>query len=441
MQHFKFLTRMVLATALAGSFASAASAADVNFLRFFGDCQTEYGTVTDVSKANGECGIITVLTNKFNAENKIGAKVITQTAEWGAFYDQLTATYSTGNIPDVAVMHASVMANFAERDLLTPLADGFKKAGIDTADFVPAALKNAMSKDTLYALPYDLHALLFHVNMDLMTQAGLVNSDGSVKLPSSPEEFISMGKQFKEKTGKYFIASESQSAEGMMVRLWETFMWQQGVDVLSADGKTATINSPEALKAAGLIKSIYGEGLANTALDYPGAEQAFLNGEAGILINGTWGVDNYNAQAASGKAALKNYKVANVPAIFGKSKVWADSHMWVMPKDDKRTPEEVDAALAFMKFLNDNNFQWSRTGHLSVRTSVIGSPEFAALPHRGEYAATAENATALPPVQNQRGVFNAMITDFNAMWLTGAAPADVLTAMQDSVDQILSRNR
>ena len=152
-------------------------------------------------------------------------------------------------------------------------------------------------------------------------------------------------------------------------------------------------------------------------------------------------MDNYNAQAASGKAALKNYKVANVPAIFGKSKVWADSHMWVMPKDDKRTPEEVDAALAFMKFLNDNNFQWSRTGHLSVRTSVIGSPEFAALPHRGEYAATAENATALPPVQNQRGVFNAMITDFNAMWLTGAAPADVLTAMQDSVDQILSRNR
>ena len=31
---------------------------------------------TDMAKANGECGIITALTNKFNAENTIGAKVV-----------------------------------------------------------------------------------------------------------------------------------------------------------------------------------------------------------------------------------------------------------------------------------------------------------------------------------------------------------------------------
>jgi hypothetical protein len=34
-----------------------------------------------------------------------------------------------------------------------------------------------------------------------------------------------------------------------------------------------------------------------------------------------------------------------------------------------------------------------------------------------------------------------MYTDFNAMWLTGTEPADALSAMQDSVDQILRRNR
>jgi multiple sugar transport system substrate-binding protein len=251
-----------------------------------------------------------------------------------------------------------------------------------------------------------------------------------------------MGKEFKEKTGKYYLASESQSSEGMMVRFWESLLWQQGVDVLSADGKEASIDTPEGLKAAELIKAIYDEGLANTALDYPGAEQAFLNGEAGILLNGTWVVDSYNAQAASGEAALKSYAVANVPALFGgAAKVWADSHMWAMPKDESRTPEETEAALAFMKFLHDNNFEWSRTGHLSVRQSVIASPEFAALPHRNEFAATADNATALPPVQNQRGVFNAMITELNAMWLAGTEPADALAAMQESVDAILRRNR
>jgi multiple sugar transport system substrate-binding protein len=338
----KGFQRVVLATALAtGLGATAAGAAEISLFRFFGDCQNDYGTVTDVSAANGECGIITALTNKFNAENTIGAKVVTQTIDWGAYYDLLTATFSTGNIPDVAVMHASVLPNFSDRGLLVPLADAFAANGIDTTDFVPAALSNASRDGTLYALPYDLHALLFHVNMDLMTQAGLVNADGSPMMPSSPEELISMGKQFKDKTGKFYIAAESQSSEGMMVRLWESFMWQQGVDVLSADGKTAVIASPEGQKAAELIKAIYDDGLANGALDYAGAEQAFLNGEAGILINGTWGVDNYNTQAASGKAALKSYRVANLPGIFGTNAVWADSHMWVMPKDDSRSAEET----------------------------------------------------------------------------------------------------
>ncbi|MGO8070586.1 hypothetical protein AB9E28_34320, partial [Rhizobium leguminosarum] len=91
------------------------------------------------------------------------------------------------------------------------------------------------------------------------------------------------GKKFKEATGKYYIGSEDQSSEGMMVRLFDTLLWQQGVDVLSADGKTASINTAEGLNAAKLISSIFSEGLANPALDYPGSEQAFLNGETGIL--------------------------------------------------------------------------------------------------------------------------------------------------------------
>lgn len=226
-----------------------------------------------------------------------------------------------------------------------------------------------------------------------------------------------------------------------MVRLFDSLLWQQGVDVISADGKKASINTPEGLNAAKLISSIYSEGLANAALDYPGAEQAFLNGEAGILINGTWGVDNYNAQAASGKVALKNYRVANVPQLYAKPAVWADSHMWVMPKDDNRSSEKTQAALAFMKFLYDNNFQWSRTGHLSVRESVLGSEEFKTLPHRAEFADTAKAATALPQIQNERAIYNAMTTDLNAMWLTGTDPQSAVDAMQASVERILRRNR
>jgi multiple sugar transport system substrate-binding protein len=366
---------------------TASQAAEIQLMRFFGDCQNEYGSVNDAAEANGECGIITALVNQFNAENEGGHTVAVQTADWGTFYDLLSATYQTGNVPDVAVMHASVMPDFVSRDLLTPLSEPFATAGVDTADFVPAALANASNDGEVYALPFDLHALLFHVNMDLMEQAGLVNEDGTPRLPTSPEEFLAMGTAFEEATGKNFLASEAQASEGMMVRFFQSLLWQQGIDPISADGTTANVAGPEALAAAQFISDIYAQGLADPGLDYAGAEQAFLAGEAGILINGTWVVDNYNAQAASGAVALANYRVADVPALMGEAAVWADSHMWVVPMDESRSAEEQEAAVAFLKFLNDNNFQWSRTGHLSVRQSVIDSPEFAALPHREEFAA------------------------------------------------------
>ncbi len=441
MQATRTLGRLLLASALVTTgFAGAASATDISLFRFFGDCQADYGNVTDMAAANGECGIITALTNKFNAENGKGIKVITQTVDWNTYYDQLTATYSTGNIPDVAVMHSSVMPNFSDRKLLTPLGDKFAAVGIDTADFVPAALDNASSGGAVYALPFDLHALLFHVNMDLMTEAGLVNADGTVMLPKSPEEFLAQARQFKEKTGKFYFASESQAAEGMLTRMFDSLMWQQGVDVIAADGSTANINTPEGLNAATLVKTLFDEGLADSTLDYPGAEQALLNGETGILLNGTWVVDSYTAQAASGSVALKHYAVANVPQLYASPAVWADSHMWTIPADATRTPEEEAAALEFIKFLNDNNFQWARTGHLSVRNSVIASPEFAALPHRSEYAETTAHARALPRIQNQRAIYDAMATELNAMWQVGVSPADAVAAMQDAADRILSRN-
>jgi multiple sugar transport system substrate-binding protein len=227
----------------------------------------------------------------------------------------------------------------------------------------------------------------------------------------------------------------------MTVRLFNSFVWQQGSNIISDDGRTAQLDTPEALRVAEFMKSLYDEGLTNKAHDYAAAEQAFLNGEAGILVNGTWAVDKYNAQVASGADGLQNYRIADMPPIFGKPAVWADSHMWVIPTDANRPPEEREAAIAFLKFLNDNNYEWSRTGHLSVRQSVLDSPEFKALPHRTEYAGTAEIATTLPQVQNQRAIQDAMLSEITAIWLAGVEPADALASTQARVQSTLRRAR
>ena len=432
---------VLAATMLSTIFASQANAADITLFRFFGDCANDFGTVSDISKAVGECGIVQVLTNKFNAENTIGAKVVTQTVDWNTYYDLLSATYTTGNIPDVAVMHRSVLPNFARRELIMPVGDELTKAGVDMNDWVPAAREAVTVNGKVYGIPFDIHALLVHINVDLMKQAGLTDGAGNPILPKSPQELIEQGKKFKEATGKSYIAVEANSSSAMMLRFFNSLVWQQGSDIIAADGKTSTIDTPQGLKAAELLDAIFTEGLSNKAYDYAGAEQAFLNGEAGLLLNGTWPVDNYEAQAKGGKGGLKNYKVANLPKLFDQDAVWADSHEWIIPMDANRPPEETQAAVAFLKFLDDNNYEWSRTGHLSVRQSVIDSDQFKALPHRSEYADTSKRARALPPIQNQRGIQDAMLSELNSIWLTDADPKTVLAQMQSRVDQAIRRGK
>ncbi|WP_309082936.1 extracellular solute-binding protein [Chelativorans sp.] len=435
-----FLAALLTGTVLALGHAAPAHSVELNLIRFFGDCANEYGNVTELDKAVGECGIIQVLTNKFNAENDLGATVNTQTVDWGTYYDQLSATYSTGSIPDIAVMHRSVLPNFTTRNLVEPLAEGFAEVGVDTKDFAPAALEAVTVGETVYGLPFDLHALLFHINMDLMEQAGLVQN-GQPVLPSSPEELLQHAKQMKERTGKNYFAMESGASEFMPVRLFNTWVWQQGQDVIAADGSAANLDSDAGRAAAELLATLYSEGHINSRHDYAAAEQAFLAGDVAILINGTWVVDSYSTQAEGGEAGLKNYRVANLPNLFSQDAVWSDSHLWVMPVDQSRSDEEQKAALAFLAFLNEHNYDWARTGHLAVRTSVLESEQFNALPQRSNYAETSQIARALPAIPGQRAIQDIMVSELSSIWLAGKSVDDVLPSMQRRVEQTLRRSQ
>ena len=67
----------ILAAAFTAGTAAAAPT-DIDFARFFGACDAEYGQSTDTAHATGECGIITALVNRFNATNREQITVRTQ---------------------------------------------------------------------------------------------------------------------------------------------------------------------------------------------------------------------------------------------------------------------------------------------------------------------------------------------------------------------------
>ena len=132
------LRKMLFGAAAVAMLASASpgwAQTTLTVQRFFGACEADYGANVDVDAAIGECGIMTSLINKFDAENP-DINVVVNVVEWPG-YDQLTAQMAAGDPPDIVTMHESVISDYQSRGLLRPIDDVLATAGIANDAFTP----------------------------------------------------------------------------------------------------------------------------------------------------------------------------------------------------------------------------------------------------------------------------------------------------------------
>ncbi|RFA12083.1 hypothetical protein B7R22_16745 [Subtercola boreus] len=409
--------------------------ASISLARFFGDCSDTVGDSTNVSTTVGECATITALTNKFNAENKWGIKVTRLGgASWDSYYDTLNSAFAGGTPPDVAIMHGSSLVDYASRGLLLP-TDGLAKiTDIDLSDAVPAA-KTAIGYDgTDYAVPFDVHAALAHLNVDLWKQAGLIDAAGNPVMPTTADEFLADAKTMKEKTGKNFMGV-ARSGDQLGVHVFESLLQQGGGDILNADATAGAIDSPQGTTALDFMNKVFAEGYADGNQTYDAAQQSFLGGDTAMLVNGTWVVDQYRTTAPF------TYKAANFPTLFGTPAVWADSHTWTIPVQPQADPVKYRAALEFITFLYAHDQDWALgTGHISARTSVLNSDTYKAAPQRANYADTGLTiARPIPHIANWPAVSKALVNAIESNWFQGSSPSDALKSGQANITSALNQ--
>jgi multiple sugar transport system substrate-binding protein len=235
----------------------------------------------------------------------------------------------------------------------------------------------------------------------------------------------------KETTGQdYFATDASQFPIG--VRILFSLVWQQNSDLISEDGTSATVDTPEAAEALDFLNTMFTEGYANPEYNYDASQQAFLNGEAAILHNGTWAVDQYNREATF------EYRAMDFPTIYDTPAVWANSHMWVIPRqaDESR----YEAGMTFLKFLYDHVGDWSAgTGHLAPRKSVLGGEQLANVPQRDNYANTANIAKLVPAIVNWQAVEDILKEEIESTWLTDKDQAQALTDAEQRINDQLAQ--
>jgi len=432
----KRIVAALLVTLALGSCGQSDHKTHLYLQRFFGECGAEYGRSIDVSNAEGECGIITTLVDRFNAENP-DIHIDVNVVAWPG-YPQLTAQVAARDPPDLVTMHEGVISDYASKGLVEPVDNYLRAAGISPDDFTEAARQGVTMYGHVFALPWDTHGGLFHVNTALFAKAGLMRG-GKPVLPNSAAELITQARQFEQRTDKPYLIQSNVGDPAFAARNLYTYMMAQGA-VLFPDPKHIKLNTPTGVQVANFFRRINADKLGTQNMDTPAAIAAFVSGEGGIYPTGTWMIGSFQQEAETpGRPLYRSYAVYNYPRLWGEHVVYVSGHSWVVPTR-KRTPQQRAAIARFFKFMAAHNYDWARTGHIPAFKAALQDPRFLALPHRNDIASLAQIGRPLPSYVLRQNAIEGIVGEEGAAAFTGQKSIpQALAAAERRVDDLLAQ--
>jgi multiple sugar transport system substrate-binding protein len=416
----------LLAALALGSCAQDDGKTRIYLQRFFGECGAEFGTSVDVAKAEGECGIMTALINRFNAENP-DVRIDVNVVAWPG-YPQLTAQVAARDPPDVVTMHSGMISDYALKGLLEPVDDYLRRGGVSPTSFTEASRAGVTIGKRTYGLPWDTHGGLFHVNTALFAKAGLMRG-GKPVLPTSADELIAQARQFQQRTGKPYLIQSNVGDTAYAARNQYTYMMALGAPVFP-DARHIKLATPEGELVANFFRRINAERLGTLNMDTPAAIAAFMSGEGGIYPTGTWMIGSFDKEANTpGRPLYKSYAVFPYPRLWGEHVEFVGGHAWVVPTRE-RNDKQRDAIARFFKFMAAHNYDWARTGHIPAFEAVLQDPRFKALPHRSDIAPLARIGRPLPSYIQRQNAIEGMVGEEMVAGFTGQKP--VRQALRDA---------
>jgi multiple sugar transport system substrate-binding protein len=358
---------------------------------------------------------------------------------WDVFFQKYPTAVAAGTPPDLVIFHAAEVNQMANEGLMVPMDDlMFADGTLDVGEFNEALMGQLTVNGQIMAVPFDNHGWLLWYNAKLMEDAGL---DPNV-LPANGAEFIEVAQQLTtDINGKH---PNEEGFDKDNVDVWAidytwprytvpTTLWQFGAAVVSEDGTTATLDSPEAIAAVQYWHDLmYKYYVAPPAV--PGkmwAGDLYKNNKLVFMWEGTWtgGFMRDNPDVA----ALTKTAFINSLAPDGNQAVKLDSHIFSIPTGADEARMEVSKRL--ITFLLENGAYWATSGQVPALKSVQALPEVQGI---ASVAMAAEQFNAIGRTDTSHKAF----IEIQTAWETAvgnalASPdADVAAALQAGNEQI-----
>ena len=264
--------------------------------------------------------------------------------EGGFDEQQFLSAIASGSPPDAVRMDRSSLGTYAARGALMPLEDCIATADVDMAAFRDPAVEQVTLDGTVWGLP------------EFYSVRVVIADESSLQAAGLTPEAVSTG------DWEALVAADARlsAAEGGNVsrigydaKLADFFpMWvaAAGGQVLSDDGRTAMLDTPEAVAAVEL-----GARLAEQQGGWPsvkafketwdffGAENQFAIDQLGAMPMEDWYV-NQLAEVADGPVGVT---VLPFKDVQGQPLTWATGSAWAIPAESAN-PDEACEFIATM---------------------------------------------------------------------------------------------
>ncbi|MBB6636918.1 ABC transporter substrate-binding protein [Cohnella thailandensis] len=250
---------------------------------------------------------------------------------------KLPTGFASGDGPDIYMISPGDFMKFAKSGLMADLTPYFPEGAKE--DFLPASLDAVTVDGKIMALPYELELLGLYYNEVMLKNAG-------VDVPKTWDELYEAAKKLTTNKVAGLVIPPDKGAYLNFV--WYPFLWQQGGNVLNADGTQSTFHSPETAKALDYWGRFFKEGLSPTKLQNGPTEIDNLGSKgAAMQIAGTWAITR--AEEVFGDVPIN---VAPLPIPEG-GQAATDAGGWKFAVNGKSAHAEEAAKFVMWAFAED----------------------------------------------------------------------------------------
>jgi len=195
---------------------------------------------------------------------------------WADGHDKIAIAFSSGTAPDVVELGSDWIPEFSSTGHLYDLT-----TVIDSLKDKYMMWDPGLYKARAYAFPWILGTRVLFANRALLAESGF-SPDLS---PADWDQLYDASATIREKISGVYGFGSNAAERHRLYKKFLPFLWSNGGNILSEDGKTCVLDSPEAIASLEYYLRLCRTGLTDTQRRL---EDAFIEGIIGFVISGDW---------------------------------------------------------------------------------------------------------------------------------------------------------